>query len=44
MKKNNKYIVWGTGVMGRIAMNFLGKKNIIAFIDENICYQGMEYE
>ena len=44
MKKNNKYIVWGTGVMGRIAMNFFGKKNIIAFIDENICYQGMEYE
>ena len=26
MKKNNKYIVWGTGVMGRIAMMDLQSK------------------
>ena len=38
-----KFVVWGIGVMGMVALYFLGKENIIAFIDSNKQQQGKIY-
>ncbi len=39
-----KFVVWGTGIMGKAAAVFLGNERIRAFIDQNPVYQGLSYE
>ena len=29
------FVIWGTGVMGKVAYGFLGPQNVIGFIDQN---------
>lgn len=38
------FVIWGTGVMGKVAYGFLGPQNVIGFIDQNPSLQGRSYD
>jgi NADH/NAD ratio-sensing transcriptional regulator Rex len=40
----NKYVLFGAGIMGTAAVNFLGKDNIVAVIDNNSDKVGTNFE
>lgn len=37
------FIIWGIGLNGTVAIDFVGIKNIVAFIDTNTDYIGENY-
>jgi len=41
--ETNKFVIWGTGERGTIISDFLGKSQIIAYIDSDIKKQGSFY-
>lgn len=38
------FVIWGTGVMGKVAYGFLGAQNVMGFIDQNPSLQGKSYD